>query len=321
MQEVIGLRPPSLNTNFRNQCVLFLKPEATALSDGVNVQGIIDIIACALEDSHVVVGGVRILNGAYLKNYNIMDAHYGVINQISRLGIAALSDDAKKRLAEQSGGEERLVFGGHQFLERFSDFSPFALNVLSDSVGTKKLGGGTYYIPARVGGEHMTLLNPFHPHQLCHFTTPNRAIIVLECLTDTSWKDIRQDLIGATNPSVASVGSIRQILLQRQQELGMAEVSQGVNGVHLSAGPLEGMVEYQRFFSDHSNGKVIAYKNTLLGSELGKVGIPESAIASFASNCMLTINGRSLSSFDATEELDTGAVVKMLSDLPIIKQP
>lgn len=57
------------------------------------------------------------------------------------------------------------------------------------------------------------------------------------------------------------VGSVRRLFLQKKAELGFTDVSKGSNGVHMSAGPLEGMVEFIRFFSDHENSIFFGKKN------------------------------------------------------------
>ena len=300
-------------TGAANQCVLFLKPEATTISAGVDVEEILEITLAALSAHHVSVRKSRILNGAYLQKFSIMDAHYGVINRISQLGELALSVDSKSRLADLLKDDWPMrIMGGHQFQAAYKDLSSFALNVLSDSVGTRKLGGGTYFIVAKAGGESIAVLNPFHLHQLDHFTAPGKAIVLFACETDTTWSQLRQDLIGATNPATAKPGSIRATLLRRQKEIHLPEVSQGVNGVHLSAGPAEGMVEYQRFFSDHFSDCTIPFGETTMGSILIQKGWDAHRVKDLASNPNLLLDGKQVSAFDATEEFDTSNAIDLL---------
>lgn len=45
------------------------------------------------------------------------------------------------------------------------------------------------------------------------------------------------------------LGSIRAELLKNKEATGMIDVNMSSNGVHMSAGPLEGLVELQRFMS------------------------------------------------------------------------
>lgn len=307
-----------VSPEYSHQAVLFLKPEVTAVDSGVNVQQVLRIVLDSLAGHDAQVGSIRLLNSEYLRRHEIMDRHYGVINRISKEGRAALSDDAVSVL-EREYGEElsggATVLGGHQFLERFPSFSPFALNVLSDNQGTRKLAGGTYCIKVSVSGSTFLILNPFHPFQLEHFTAPGRAIVIFEVLTNTPWRDLRQRLIGATNPQKAEAGSIRRELLENKQALGIAEVSQGSNGVHLSAGPLEGMVEVQRFFSDHGGGSLINLSETAFGRVLRERSVPADVIETLASNPSVQRQGKLVSVFDLTEEADATAAAETLAEV------
>ena len=56
-----------------------------------------------------------------------------------------------------------------------------------------------------------------------------------------SWRAFRREVIGATDPEAAADGSARAALRASWEELGLdAAPSTGNNGVHASAGPLEG---------------------------------------------------------------------------------
>nr|MDA3873374.1 hypothetical protein [Kiritimatiellia bacterium] len=202
--------------------------------------------------------------------------------------------------------------GGHQFLSEQPDFSALALSTLNDNLGTTKLGGGSYCMKVNVLGQVYLLLNPFHAYQLVPFTTPGRAIIVLECRSNQDWEVLRSELTGATNPAKAHEGSIRAELLARMDELNLKAVNQGNNGVHLSAGPLEGMVELQRFFSDHEEGNTLDWTDTLFGSQLAEAGVDRDRIAQLADNIPLDMNDQSIPAFDLTEEVNAADALKSL---------
>ena len=210
-----------------------------------------------------------------------MEAHYGVINRVSVLGEAALSRPTKKRLAAECPGVQKIC-GAQQFLERFTDMSAFALNLIADTVGTKKIASGKYYCVVNVGGERIIILNPFHPQQLLHYTQPGRVIVILECWTDTDWAVLRNEMTGATNPARAAQGSIRRMLLRDKKfKLGLVDVSTSNNGVHCSAGPLEAMVEYSRFFSDHGKDQLIKLATTPFGHLLAHDGLGERRLSAW----------------------------------------
>jgi hypothetical protein len=290
-----------------NQFVVFLKPEALATEEGVRVEEIMKLFWQALERWNVEIGAVRFLASDYLRRHEVMDQHYGVINAISRRGIDAISATARRVLEEafssdiQAGAE---VLGGHQFRDRFPSFSPLALATISDNVGVKKLAGGTYCLRLKMQGKIYLILNAFHPFQLEYFTAEGKAIFVLEGRSATPWADLRQRLVGATDPAKAAEGSVRRTLLDRRAQLGLREVSSGVNGIHLSAGPLEGMVEVQRFFSEPEHGSRLPISRTLFGRLLARKGISEDRIELLARNPTLDDEGRSVPAFDFTEELD-----------------
>lgn len=297
----------------KNHAVLFLKPEALAINSGVRVDSILQLLADTLRTYEVEVGAVRVLNGPYLAHYRIMQGHYGVINRVSREGEAALSKQTKDRLVAECNGKDQTILGGHQFIERFPEVSAFALNTLADSLGVKKIASGKYYIQVNVAGERFIVLNPFHSLQLQHFTAPGRAIAVFECWTDTSWKVLRQKMTGATDPSKAAPGSIRRTLYDRKSDFGLRTVGTATNGLHLSAGPLEAMIEFSRFFSDHAKKKTLKLIDTPFGQALAKHGLDSEAIDELADNPFMQSGGQTDYAFNLTEELDSDSAVRVLT--------
>lgn len=294
----------------RNHCVVFLKPEVLAIHDGVRVEAILDLVLSSLRARAVKTGAVRVLNGPYLGRHRIIEAHYGVINRVSRMGEAALSQPTRKKLIAECQGVQPRILGAHQFLKEFPDVSAFALNIIADTLGTKKVAGGKYYTFVEVPGERIVILNPFHPYQLLHFTPPGRTIVVFECWTNTGWNVLRQQMTGATDPSRAAVGSIRRTLLDRKSEFGLREVRTATNGVHCSAGPLEAMVEYCRFFSDHANKASIKVGETPFGRTLDGYGLGEKEIVKLAKNPLL---GNGAYAFSLTEEKNSDAAAELLA--------
>ena len=289
----------------KHQLVFFIKPEATDLSAGVNLSAVLDLFFETAEEWNISIAAARVFNGNYLRDSKIIDQHYGVINAISKNGQEALSQQAKETLASQFKEDldaGALVLGGHQFLEQFPDFNPVSLVSINDNIGTVKLAGGSYALAIRVLGEKVIILNPFHPYQLLPYTSAGRGIIALELLTDRNWADLRQNFIGATDPSKAVDGSIRASFRKQAEALGMKDVSQGTNGVHLSAGPLEGMVELARFFS--TSTEAVSFNETAFGKLLLNNGLEEQALCELAKNPDIEVEGQQVSAFDLTEEIN-----------------
>ena len=126
-----------------------------------------------------------------------------------------------------------------------------------------------------------------------------------------SWKDARDNFIGKTNPLDATIGSIRRTLYENKNILGLDEVSQGMNGVHLSAGPVEALIELKRFNSNFNDKKLIKdYSDFSYGTTL-----KENFNGSFdeiVNNVNVIDNGKSTSIFDLTEEKDSEVALNIL---------
>jgi len=279
--------------------VFFLKPEATT----ANVEFILKLSLNVLEKSGVKFGAVRVVGGPYLDQHNIMVEHYGVISQISKSGYSVISDGAKSNLESKFAAEVKTFgnpLGGHQWLEKHPDFTPLALTTINDNVGTTRLAGGTYLCKFKLLGEVQLVLNPFHAYQLVPFVKKGNALILFECQSELSWADLRGKLCGATNPANADEGSIRAELLKNKNATGMIDVNVSSNGVHMSAGPLEGLVELQRFMSE---GTKVDLKSLSFGAYLSKQGFTDAQIEQLAKNPNAsTSEGKAESVFDLTEE-------------------
>jgi hypothetical protein len=261
------------------------------------------------------VGGVRVLRGDYLSGHRIMDQHYGVINSISHGGRAAIAPAAEAKLVSECGAlidDGAPVLGGHEFLKEFPQVSAFALALLNNNLGTTKLAGGTYVMSVKVLGQPCLVLNPFHPYQLEPYYAPDNAIVVMACRAGQPWAELRRKLAGATDPLKADAGSLRQLFLKDKDALGLADVSQNANGIHLSAGPLEGMVEIQRFFTDHEGDQPLSFTDTSFGQLLASQGLSIDQITALAGNPVIGSEGTGTPAFDLTEEVDAEQAYKLL---------
>jgi hypothetical protein len=297
----------------RSEAILFIKPEITMSGDEA-VAGFLDIVEAGLQKHDVAIQNIGVLGWRYLSANNIMGQHYGVINRVSREGASALSPDAMAQ-AQALGQPSERIMGGHEFLEAFPEFNPISMTVLWDNLnaGSKRVAPGTYAMRVQVLNEFVILLNGFHPHQLNHFHGEGQAIVVALVRFNRPWKEMRDALIGETDPTKAAAGSIRSQLLAQSGSLGVPVVNKGLNGIHLSAGPLEGMVEVARFCSQPNADAEANYMMTNFGALLDeKTEIARVRV--FAENPMLKIDGKDISAFDATELLDPNEAITLLSN-------
>lgn len=300
----------------RHEAVLFIKPELAMLSE-TTLRPVLEMIDAACAKYDVEILNIGTLGWKYMAAHNIAGEHYGVINKISREGMSALSDAVQQKIREIFGVEDKYVMGAHQFLAAYPEWTATTLGdkwEAQNATHTQKLAPGTYGQKFEQNGITHVLLGGFHPGQLLHFTDEGRSIIVMPVRSKTSWATLRDEMVGATDPTTAPAGALRAQLLANKDSLGIPNVSKGLNGIHLSAGPLEGMVEVVRFTSNLSSGSKIAYSTTNFGNAWTQSGGSASELSKLADNEMLTVGGKTISAFDATELMDMNDAIVTLKE-------
>lgn len=310
----VWLKPFAPSEKSGNELIFFVKPEA--LLDGIDHRAILQHVSEAFAKFGVEVEAAATLGADYLKANNIMGQHYGVINAISTQGINALAGDVRTKFetdfaADLSAGAK--VMGGHQILDAYKFMTPEALDVLWTAVNpsVKKVAPGTYAIALQIQSDRVVGLNGFHPYQLLHFTAPGRAIIMFKVRSQTPWKDLRDNMIGDTEVTKANPGSLRRTFLDRQKDLRIPVVNKGNNGVHLSAGPLEGMFEIIRFCSDYAKSGKITPDKTSFGKQLAAAGL-SGKLESLARNPLIKTPQKAQSAFDLTELMEPASAIETL---------
>ena len=301
----------------KNEFLFFLKPEITLASDKINLRSILNLVQKKIETFGLTIHNIKILSAKYLDEYNIIAQHYGVINKISTHAVQGMSESAKEKFKELYGSAitELNVLGGSEFLARNNNFNAYSLDYLWQNLENKKLAGGTYCEKVKIDDEFVYLVNGFHPRQLKHFTEKGRSIIVMTLSGDIAWSDARSNFIGATDPTKANPGSLRREFLEQKEALGLAEVSQGVNGVHLSAGPVEALVELKRYNSNFSdNNSITDFSDFSFGKTL-KENFNKEQFDQIVNNIDVTKDGKSVSIFDLTEEKDAVDAIEILKQV------
>lgn len=300
--------------NSRNQFLFFLKPELTEASKTVRLDLILDFVFDQIDQFKLSIKDISVIGASYLDRYNIIAQHYGVINQLAKDASHCLSEAAKSKFKEVYNKDVTNVamLGGIEFLDKYDAFTPLTLDIMWQQLENVKLSGGTYCEKLKLDGSEVFLVNGFHPRQLAHFTDKGKSIVTMTLVGDLAWSTARNDFIGATRPQNANVGSLRKTFLDKQVEFGLSEVSQGVNGVHLSAGPIESLVEMIRYTSDFSdNSKIKTYNDFSFGQKLAKF-FSESQIADILSNKKVLLDEKYLPAFDLTEEKDSDDAINDL---------
>jgi len=292
-----------------NEFVIFSKPELGRLT-GDDLDKVWDLFAELLETYEVTVHTSMTLTGPELEASGAMQDHYGVINQISRLGRPALTEPAEAALAEAYGDtlSDAVVLGGHQFLDEYPDVSAYALGLLFANAEVKRLGPGTYAGLVTIDGTPVVILNGFHPRQLSFFTAEDTVCAFLHASSPTNWGTLRSDLIGTTDPAKADGASIRGRLFADPASFGLESVSYNFNGVHMSAGPLEGLAELNRFFGSGASVASWTFAQALSGA-----GLTEDAVTDLLANPTIEAGGERGTAFDLTEGLDAADAAPLLA--------
>lgn len=300
----------------KNEFLFFIKPEMTRPSHTIQFNKILTLIEEKMEEFKMTIHNVKVLSANYLKEYNIIAQHYGVINKIAANAVANMSEGAKENFQEIFGlsVNEAKVLGGIEFLEQYPSFTPDALDFLLQNTGAQKLAGGTYCAKIKLDSETVYLVNGFHPRQLEQFTAAGRSIVVMTLSSDLSWKDARTKFIGATNPEQAAEGSLRRSFLEQKEILGLDEVSQGANGVHLSAGPVEGLIELRRYNTNFAGGLEKQFTDFSFGQAL-EANFTTEQFNKIVDNENVEVNGKSESIFDLTEEMDATEALDYLKGI------
>ena len=292
-----------------NEFVIFSKPELGRL-DEERLAVIWDLFAGAFADHGVRIHRVKIMTGPELEQAGVMQQHYGVINQISREGRPALTEAAEQALQQIYGDtlDQAEVIGGHQFLDRYPEVSAYALAMLFANADVERLGPGTYAAQLRMDADRVIVLNGFHPRQLGFFTADDATCAFLHGSSTTDWEVLRSELIGATDPAKAVAGSIRGRLKADPAAYGLSTVNSNFNGVHMSAGPLEGLGELMRFF-----GEVHALPDWTFAAALRDAGLTDEDLPGLVANPVITADGERGTAFDLTEGLNAQPAAALLA--------
>jgi hypothetical protein len=302
----------------RNEFLFFIKPEITLNDDQIEIQAILDMILSKIDSFNLKIKNIRIINAAYLERNNIIAQHYGVINKLSNNVKLSISEEAKLSFEKIYGEpfEAAEIYGSLEFMEQYPYFTPKGISFLWQNNANEKLSGGTYIQKLSLDGQVVYIVNGFHPRQLEHFTMKDRSIVTMTLVSDLTWKEARNDFIGKTNPEEAKPGSIRNILLVNKGKFGLQNISSSWNGVHLSAGPIEGLVELMRYNSNFEHGEIQSATDYNFGKLIASK-LPESKAESLLTNPVVEYNGKKISVFDLTEEVDSDNCLKVLEKLTL----
>jgi hypothetical protein len=314
-ENAVWIRPYVPQCDGDHQFVIFFKPEIMA-DAGIRLERVLAMFIQIAAESAVSLHAVRLIGWRYLEQHNLIASHYGVINRISRHGRNAISRIAEKELNKQFKAELEQgaeVIGGHQLLQQYARLSSSELLRLNDDGVSKRLATGTYGLALTMDDRPFIVLNAFHPCQLDRFVKEPNVLLIFEGRSKMPWSTLRQRFAGSTDPMEAHSGSIRRELWRHQRELGIGPVTRASNGFHVSAGPLEGMVELRLFCDNPTASSHLSFVETCFGKALFSSGLSLETIEQFAANPRLMVGGEMVSAFDVTEEMNAKEAAQALA--------
>jgi len=314
-QDRLVLEPfqPVVDANL-NELLMFVKPEITEL--GPLAEKVLGYIEQRLVEWDCHIGALMLLGPAYMARHRLMEKHYGLINHYSRLGLAGLSTRDRRKFDEwqrRSGNVDLQVLGAHQLLQR--DLTVSADDLLRWHDGSKEklcVANGAHMAIRSMNGANVGILNGFHPAQLQHFYQSSAPILAFTLVTRSPWAALRSEMVGATDPAKAVLGSIRRQLNDDPGAFQLSDVNSARNAVHLSAGPIEGAAEIQRYFQDWDTISPSALE-TNFSSLLKQSGLEDEQVNSLFGNEPLNSAIEIIEDpFSSTEGLDTFPALSLI---------
>ena len=289
-----------------NRALIFIKPQAVRPR------------AVEFIKKFLVQRGIRFANSGTIlseeiENRNIIDRHYFAISRSATVVPGSeYPFSPEEEAAFQTGYGKSLaqIRDAGQLLNategsvRLGNISSGELNRLWRAGKEVKLGSGLYV--SRIDKPEIYILNGFYPSMKELFTAPGLEVVWFDSIFDPgilSWYDFRHKVIGATDPEKAAPQSLRRRLLEDYRSLGLDEApSTSKNGVHASAGPIEGLRERMVWLGEES-------AEDPLGQALAEKGIGAKELNRILGNGSLHFNGKTGPAFDRTEDTDARDVV------------
>jgi len=298
----------------RNTALVFVKPHAAT-------------DACeAFVRQHLAAAGVSVVDAgvksaAEIEASKLIDQHYGSLARIAmelQPADVDLSPAALAAFAETYGVDWSTALGSalrNDVAMEELGVNGMALEPLWRGGVQCKLAPGTYVSRLDGVGKPLYTLNGFYPAMRQAYVEESAEVRYLVCEweeAELSWKGFRREVIGATNPADAAAGSARAELLSRWKELGLpAAPTLGNNGVHASAGPLEGLKERCVWAGGSLETDALAAALT------GGANVPRATLSAWLDdNPVVTMGGETDKIYDLTEEMGTEAVVALCTQPP-----
>mmetsp|Transcript_52872 Transcript_52872/g.67810 ORF Transcript_52872/g.67810 Transcript_52872/m.67810 type:complete len:343 (+) Transcript_52872:16-1044(+) len=285
---------------------LFIKPHAAA-SDPVET-----LVTEMLKSAGVSITSQGVLGANEIDERRLIDVHYGaianraVLKEPSELNVPESAQEKFETafgLKWAEALDQGLVFNATGASQKLS-LDGAGLELVWRAIPANELvkfGGGFYCGKLKDGdGNAFYAINCFYLNMRADFTTPPAQIrwFAVEFPTTIPWADFRGKILGATDPTKAVDGSIRNAIYNQWESLELsAQPSTGCNGVHASASPIEGLFERMNWLGADVSTDVY-------GSAMVEAGVPVEVIKEWSNDPAVAFEDGKFSLFDLHEDLD-----------------
>ncbi|MFI6776096.1 hypothetical protein [Nocardia sp. NPDC050412] len=282
-----------------------VKPEALAI--GSAADAMVEV-ARVLGEAEVTILRCALMPASDYGELGFLLQHYPRLHRIAVDGAPGLCSDARRELGSLlDRSEANVALGAFEAGVYDAALSSAMLEARCRQAGIHKLGSGSYVSVVELNGPPVAVLNGFVPALASSYRDPTALVGLIECHSDREIADLRTNVLGALNPNAASPTSLRGALAALVGSQHAITLSEGRNGVHLSAGHLEGMFQSWRYFAA-ADGHGL--DRTALGRALADRGAPLAAVAALAGDHNVAEDsGKTVTPHGDTENLSREAVI------------
>jgi nucleoside diphosphate kinase len=288
----------------KNSALVFVKPHA-------NTESVQDYVRDALEQRGIVITSEFDISADEIDKKKLIDKHYYAIASKATILTPDKIPVPKDKFEEFFGEKYDKVLKEGRAANAMEACTKFGCDATAlDGVWREaeaqskvvKLGGGFYCgLLSYEGCQPLYVFNAFFMQMRDKFVK-GAGIHVYEVEWDSEklrWKDFRGRVLGSTDPSAASKGSIRNNILRKYREFGLDYApNKGDNGVHASASPFEGLAEKMNWAN--KSAKEDPFGNALLSR-----GLSAKRLSALSLDPQVQLsNGSKASVFDTLEDMD-----------------
>jgi nucleoside diphosphate kinase len=288
---------------------VFIKPHAVTDKTA-------ELVKSRFAECGIRVTGEGKLDHKTIDEQLLIDTHYGAIaNRAVKQKPAELvvQDSAKAKFKEAFGLtwdnalSQGLVYNAADACKKLG-LDGASLETEWRKAKFVKFGGGFYC--GKMGD--IFVMNGFYMAMRSQFTTPPACIHYFTVEwpnSNLSWEDFRGKVLGATDPTKAEKGSVRQMIYEKWESLGLpGQPSTGHNGVHASASPFEALAE-------RANWLKVPIAEDTYGKGLIAAGVSEKTLMEWSGDPSVSYEGKIQSLFDLLEDLDADACLMKAKDI------